>query len=356
MDKKTKILVKPLLVILSPRDIPWLEEQTNKIDYVDKLWIKYYTEKEADKIATEYFLNHPEYTHIVVNADDAKQEYDHIAMLVADYKKYRFPIITGCCCLNKINNEDLRLNLTLNQVIFSLKDKPIYLHLPNEMRFLNGIIRVWFQGNATPLIERDTFIKLGGLKPITQWQTDLRLSYMAWKKKIPQYVDLRCYMEHFRYPISHGKFRLLVGEKKPYIKLIKATREIPDAPPAEVVYPDEKIVELSFIYLLRDCKRFKKKFGRKIIVPPKPPSEGKVSDPNLKGNLINEEEWFGRYWWTYFLYSKRKREEIGIRGGKFPRHFKVYEKFLGDEEILERFKRISESFCFADPKSYFREG
>jgi len=348
--------VKPLLVILSPRDIPWLEEQTNKIDYVDKLWIKYYTEEEADKIATEYFLNHPEYTHIIINADDAKQEYNHIAMLVADYKKYGFPIITGCCCQNKINNRDLHLNLTLNQVISSLNDKPVYLHLSNEMRFLNGIIRVWFQGNATPLIERDIFIKLGGLKPITKWQTDLRFSYMAWKEKIPQFVDLRCYMEHFRYPLSHGKYRLLVGEKKPYVKLIKATKKkIPNALPAKIIYPDDEIRELSFIYLLRDLFRNYKYLSR-VRVPQKPYPKCKVADPNLKGNLISEEEWFGHYWWVYILYSKRMREKIGIHdGGKLPYYFEIYEEFLKDKKSLEKFKKMSERFCFADPKSYFRK-
>jgi hypothetical protein len=56
--------IKPLMVIRSPRDLPEVQKCFDNLKQVDKLWIKYYNDTEAHKIAREWVALHPEYTHI----------------------------------------------------------------------------------------------------------------------------------------------------------------------------------------------------------------------------------------------------------------------------------------------------
>ena len=219
--------IRPLLCIFSPRDIDFVKKAFDNIDYVDKLWIKYYPASKAYSIAENFFSQHKEYTHLIINCDDSAPKYEYIAMLIADYREYGFPVISACCCQDKLNDSDLRLNITFNQVTDTVAS--LYHHLPNDFRKLNGIIRVWFQGHALTLMRRDILEKVL-LKPWKgDWAQDLRQSYEFARLSIPQYVDVRCYYEHFKI------YNLQVGIKEPYISFVPATAEIPKVSVGKIV-------------------------------------------------------------------------------------------------------------------------
>jgi len=257
-----KIKINPLLVILSPRDIPFAIESLDKIDYVDKLWIKYYPSMEAYQIAYDYFIKHEEYTHLIINCDDAIVPYNHIAMLIADIKKYNFPVIAGCCCMDKVKG-DMNLSVTLNRIAKSMDDKVTeksYHLLPNKIKQLRNIIQVWFQGNALVCIKRE-LLKLTGLAGWKNhpWAQDLRLAYELARLKVPQYVDLRCYMEHFKLSQFEGVGEVLVGKKTPYIKFVPATRKVPIMKPAKVI--KQSTVKKLFKEYFEDVKiKYKAKY------------------------------------------------------------------------------------------------
>jgi hypothetical protein len=244
--------IKPLFIIFNPRNIEWILTTLKRVDYVDKLWIKYYDIDDANRIATEFFASHKEYTHAILLCDDAPIKYNDIAMLVADDEKYDLPVISGCCPINKNAGKDLRLNLSFNRVMKRVpvlgKDfitEKLYYFLPNEFRELNGIIRVWFQGNACGMLRRDAFEAIGGMIPIPQhhFGVDLSQACRLHENKIPQYTDLRVYLNHYRYGFNSGIGQILVGKREPYIKFEKATKQIPKLSPAKIIrtFPEKYV-------------------------------------------------------------------------------------------------------------------
>lgn len=60
--KKTK----PLIFIPSARDLPDFVPPSN----YDKLWVKYFDQQEAYTVGRQWFLEHEEYTHLVIVPDD----------------------------------------------------------------------------------------------------------------------------------------------------------------------------------------------------------------------------------------------------------------------------------------------
>jgi len=221
-------MIKPLLAIMSARDIPWIKEKMDKIDYIDKVWFKYTSTDITLKRIVKYFNKHTEYTHIILHSDDGAPDYNHIAMLIADAEKYNFDIVSGCCCMDRMT-EDLFLNITFNTVKTELDDKlrrEDYHLLPYEFKELNGLIKVWFQGNALSLIRRDVLDKIGFQTWTGRFGADIRFSYECSKKNVAQYVDLRVYMEHYRYPQEIPPFNIKITDIKPKTIVNKATSTI----------------------------------------------------------------------------------------------------------------------------------
>lgn len=61
--------INPLIFIPSPRDLPVFLEATAKIN-CDKLWLKYYNQEDAYRMARDWFLPNKQYTHLVILPDD----------------------------------------------------------------------------------------------------------------------------------------------------------------------------------------------------------------------------------------------------------------------------------------------
>lgn len=243
----TKV-VRPLLVIMSPRDIPWIKKQYDSLDYIDTLWVKYYPTDQTVRIAKRYFLAHKQYTHLILTADDTAPDYDGIPMLVADIIKYNFPVITGCCSSDAVSGQ-MHLNLTFSPVTSTLKVKlfpDLYENLPPQFLGLKGIVKVWFQGNACSAMNRDAVKRAFGRTWTGRFGADLRFSYECAVQGIPQYADLRVYMEHSKYPrfgmmyglkLQSASASKRAGEIPTRGKLIfkKATKPIPPAKPAKII-------------------------------------------------------------------------------------------------------------------------
>src|SRR6476619_4030303 len=96
--------MNPLLFIPSPRDIPEVKESVDKLK-IDKIWIKYYGQEEAYKTARQYFLEHKEYTHLVIHPDDLLVTPLNLEYLLID----RDMVIYGWC-INTIREDWQQLN------------------------------------------------------------------------------------------------------------------------------------------------------------------------------------------------------------------------------------------------------
>lgn len=83
----------------SPRNIPWFNQKLEILnEKYDVLRVKNdFTEIGAYRSGREFFLKHPEYTHLAILPDDLLVEVEQVDKLVSDLKKYNYPVLSGIC-------------------------------------------------------------------------------------------------------------------------------------------------------------------------------------------------------------------------------------------------------------------
>lgn len=88
----------PLLAIPSPRNIPKTTQAYHSLD-VDKLWVKYYPENIAYAHIQRFFLEHREYTHLVISADDLLVQPEQFEALKSSVRanQEEYPVFSGVC-------------------------------------------------------------------------------------------------------------------------------------------------------------------------------------------------------------------------------------------------------------------
>lgn len=286
--KQRDRVIKPLLTIASPRDISWVKEAFDKITYVDKLWIKYYTQLEAYSVAQKYFLEHKEYTHWIISCDDGVPPINGIAKLIADIKKYDFPIISGVSTNDSLMSDDF-LGVTIESPKFIHPTQiPQYVDfnlLPKEFKNLNGIIKISFQGNETLVIRRDIVEKMPYVRP----EEEMKDNYQPWYRcsdfgysvkcketQIPIYCDLRVFYLHYKYAAhpAPNTYPSFVEKKNHEIIFEKAIRNVPHKKPAKLYEPlPEKYQRLyDFFYhndkLQKEYEEYKPERKRIFIGTP----------------------------------------------------------------------------------------
>lgn len=231
--------INPILVIFSPRDIPMVKEAFKKIDFVDKLWIKYFPSGEAYEQLRQW-LKDKGYTHIIIQSDDVTPTPETLKILLNDILEYDFLAIAGCCnycdvwgrkpygickyCRDEVPHD--LINITFDPVKY--KDRPItlksYNFITEEWRRNHPEIRqVWFQGIAFGVIRRDIYDSVG-LYPRGETDTmfDLEFAISLSEYGIPQFCDFRAFMRHWG--LFHGQ--LQVGKKKSKLIFIQRRREM----------------------------------------------------------------------------------------------------------------------------------
>ncbi len=160
-------MINPLICVPSPRDIKVVIETFNELKY-DKLWVKYFfDELLAYKIMRNFFLEHKEYTHLVIAPDDLLTPPNTVEKLVNDAKKY--DVISGICNFNCDSFETFDTDLAidyyhnLGREYLLKNDVPHYKYYIKQKDFrkskkptkeYKGIKRVAFQGFALTFISR----------------------------------------------------------------------------------------------------------------------------------------------------------------------------------------------------------
>lgn len=86
---------KVLIFIPSPRDLGPVLESVAKLKS-DKLWMKYYPEEYAYQYARDWFLEHTEYSHLMIHPDDLLVTQKDFERLQKDADQ-NYEIISGYC-------------------------------------------------------------------------------------------------------------------------------------------------------------------------------------------------------------------------------------------------------------------
>lgn len=205
-----------ILCIPSPRDIPQVIESFNNVDNVDKLWVKYYTpEQEAYEEIRNWFIQHKEYTHLTLLADDCLLKPEYIDLLRTGIQKHNFPVLTG------FGNVNLTDKAHINTLSFD--EIPIERHKrgdsfssllrDNDMFSQNGscnygiYLKVKWAGFGLTTIKREIVESLV-FEDDSRWNggplksgccMDTAYCYKLNKSKIPIYADSRIKVHHLKY-------------------------------------------------------------------------------------------------------------------------------------------------------------
>ena len=153
--------IKPLIFIPSARDLPEFEEYTKKLNY-DKLWIKYHPQEEAYVVGRNWFLEHSEYTHLIILPDDLLLEQSQLETLL----QHSDMVMSGWCIHGKSPQDRKGLDSNVSFSLPSIFTPPMltvyesYDFIPiNEIK--NYIRAHWvaatikFSGFAPTIIPRE---------------------------------------------------------------------------------------------------------------------------------------------------------------------------------------------------------
>jgi len=208
-------VINPLMVVMSVRDFRISWYWIHRVDFLDKLIIKYYPHHEAHQYVLDFIKKHPEYTHILIYVEDAVFTPEHVKLLIKDWyllrKKHSRFVVSGYTNWDftrywvNITSKDL----SREYVVSPLQYKFFTLYDVLKPDFPYPFIRVFFVGLPLTLIPRDVFIEWGA-KPY-KWiydnalgmvmrrgiMFDLSLAIWCKKNNIPIIVDLRCLTLHF---------------------------------------------------------------------------------------------------------------------------------------------------------------
>ena len=223
-------MAKLLIAIPSPRDIEQFAEATAKITKYDKYWVKYYYEQEAYDEIRRYFLEHGEYTHLAILADDLIIKEQDVDRLFA--MRGNCPVICGVAMVNRERSFDGLLSIGTVDVPSIIRSGRTY-NLMNMAKYdsygqLKPIIQVMYQGFPLPIIRRDVVeaIRFRDDREPNHRERgcclDLMFSYDCAQQGIPMYCDLNVFMDHL--PGKEARFMNFgAGTKTPYTKLEQAT-------------------------------------------------------------------------------------------------------------------------------------
>ncbi len=228
--------INPLLVSPSPRDIREVYEALKETGY-DRLYAKYYPEKTAYNLLRDYFLDHEEYTHLVICPDDLIIKTNDIAHLVHILEKHDFPVLSGVCNVDNGANKDL-LNITFNlphprRMVPERKQVGWrhYHWVHKDQKFQTELLPFLFSGFAAMFIRRDVVKRYKFTADATQNSTpsliteaiDVMFANVCAIEGIPQMVDTAVRMEHlkgkerfFDITLGNGELRLYHANKDTY--------------------------------------------------------------------------------------------------------------------------------------------
>lgn len=213
--KQKRESVNLLIMVLSPRKI---KEFYQKLDFInqkyDVLIIKNdFDELHAYNSGREWFLNHPEYTHLAILPDDLLVDVHHIDTLIEDIKQGDYRVISGVCnfeySTKNFFNRMAMIEYKKYEAIEMLKRKGKYNYdrdiirrddyyalRDEQVKKNEKVIRVTFSAFSFTIIRRDVveLIEFGH----NTMGVDVVFFQSCIKNSIPTYTDLTVEMLHMK--------------------------------------------------------------------------------------------------------------------------------------------------------------
>lgn len=201
-----------LLVIRKPRQLPF-DYLWSKLDFVDKVFLQGFNVPDVYEETMKIVKDHPEYTHISWECDDAVPTPLTLKLLMQDSKTNLYPVISGysntcsgldVCKLCLENKSHPNINIVHDFIIWSSPPKQEDLKfLPLEYKETHIIEPVYLQAGTLPMLKRELLLQIGirPWKPMLGYLGDdvafAEDLYFRTPNHILQYVDFRVFVKHW---------------------------------------------------------------------------------------------------------------------------------------------------------------
>ncbi len=199
-------------------NIPRVEYQ-NEFLPCDKLLVRFMHEYPAYKFMRKWFLEHLEYSHLVLATDDIIVMPEHIEQLIRDIELLDYPVISGVMNVEQDDKFDLNIAWEL-----PLKERRLrqYKWIKRDELPAKNCFKVAFSGFPLMAIRRDIVSRSSfnadrvfeGKPPDRGASLDLVFCYWCQEHDIPVYVDKRIMMYHKR---NGGSMQIGIRAKKCYL-------------------------------------------------------------------------------------------------------------------------------------------
>jgi hypothetical protein len=214
--------LKPLLCIFQFRQIPQFLESVKDLS-CDKLWIKFYPQREAYNLARGEFIKRTEYSHFLLLTDDVIVQQKDIDQLCGDAEHCE--IISAWFNGNLTDHTDdtnFSYNLPPDPPCKSTYEGYNFEKIKNVERWQSVIPGAWrlevlHQGTALTLISRK-IIEQVPFRHSEGCCIDSCLSLDLAEKGIKQYVDLRVRTLHLKISDDMQQRISVVGKIEPSIE------------------------------------------------------------------------------------------------------------------------------------------
>ena len=217
--------MKVLMTVCGVRWFPLCKYWIDQIDFLDKLLIKGYNFDEANQIRRNFFLEHTEYTHLLVYAEDIVTTPDVVKLLIDDAREYDYPVVTAWLNFD-FKRDWLAVSKTpLENVRIAFAEQYHFIKPTDVLYYDSPFEEVTFTGMPLTLIRRDVVEKVT-FRPYTYvtdrvlgvymrrgTQHDLQFCLECRKLGIPIVMDKRAFAVHF-------------GDTGRFINLAKVEREV----------------------------------------------------------------------------------------------------------------------------------
>jgi hypothetical protein len=192
--------VIPLVCSPSPRDIKEVRAAWDTLPH-DKFLAKYHDEKTAYKLLRDFFLEHEEYSHMVICPDDLVVTRDVFKSLLNNTIVLDYPVLAGMCNLSWQQMDTYSFCKKISGFKFvTEKDLPEVRAEQNN----SVILRVGHEAFACSWIRRDIVekIELNGLNEGHHF--DWAFSIECAKRNIPLHVDITAKLLHLKNRLGNG--------------------------------------------------------------------------------------------------------------------------------------------------------
>jgi hypothetical protein len=210
--------MKVLMSVAGVRWFPTCKYWIDQITFLDKLLVKYYSHDEAFQIIRNFFLEHNEYTHLLIYAEDVLATPDAVKLLIKDAEECDYRVITGWCNFDFKRDWIAITDKDFSKTRIVLAEQYSFLK-PTDMLFYDSpFILVTFTGMPLTLIRRDVVEKVS-FKPYSYTHDKILGTYMKRGTMFDLQFCLECKQLGIPIILDKRVFAIHFGDTRRFINL-----------------------------------------------------------------------------------------------------------------------------------------